>query len=86
MVAGGTIRKIQFELSLPRFYSVAQLSSLGYFLLIFLGAFLIYPQGVDLGAAENLRIASAATLFLNISAIRHAQWSGLSLRAYRALE
>lgn len=86
MVAAGTIRKIQFKLSMPRFYSFAMFSSLGYLLLIFFGSFLIYPQGVDLGTAVNLRIASAFTLFLNIAAIRFAQWSGLSLRAYRALK
>ncbi|MFT3898247.1 MAG: hypothetical protein QM719_11245 [Thermomonas sp.] len=74
----------QPKIRLPRGFWIAAFAALAYFLAVFLGAFAIYPHGVDLDPLIKLRIASAAALFFGTSALGFTQWAGLRARALQA--
>ena len=74
--------QLKIKVSLPSAYWVTTLVSFVYFLVLFLGSALYYPQGVDLGPTINLRIFSACWLFFSLAGLGAAQWAGLRLRAY----
>jgi hypothetical protein len=74
----------QPKVHLPRGFWIAAFIALCYFLVVFFGAFLIYPHGVDLGPSVNLRIASAAALFFGVACLGFTQWAGLRVRALRS--
>jgi intracellular septation protein A len=69
---------------LPKVYWHIATWSLAYFFAVFVGAFIYYPHGVDLGPWVNLRIASAGSLFLSIAALGFTQWAGLRVRALQS--
>jgi hypothetical protein len=74
----------QPKVRLPRCFWVAAAGALFYFLLVFIGAAIVYPHGVSLDPSVNLRIASAAALFFGVSALGFTQWAGLRVRALQS--
>jgi hypothetical protein len=74
----------QPKIHLPRGFWLIAFAALGYFLAVFFGAFIVYPQGVDLGPSVNLRIASASALFFGVSTLGFTQWAGLRVRALQS--
>lgn len=69
---------------LPSGFWVVALVALVYFLVVFLGCFIAYPHGVDLGSVVSMRIASAATLFFGVFSLGFTQWAGLRVRALQS--
>ena len=74
----------QPKIQLPRGFWIVACSALGYFLLVFFGAYYTYPHGVDLGPSVSLRIASAAALFFGVASLGFTQWAGLRARALQS--
>lgn len=77
-------KALQPKVHLPRGFWIVAFAALGYFLVVFLGAFAVYPHGVDLGPSVNLRIASAAALFFGVASLGFTQWAGLRVRALQS--
>lgn len=69
---------------LPNGFRATALAALVYFLVVFLGCFIAYPHGVDLGPVVGLRIASAAALFFGVFSMGFTQWAGLRVRALQS--
>jgi hypothetical protein len=74
----------QPKIRLPSGFWVVASSALGYFLLVFFGAYLVYPHGVALGPSITLHIASAAALFFGVASLGFTQWAGLRARALQS--
>lgn len=78
-------KEVQPKVQLPRVFWVAVVGALAYFVAVFVGIFIVYPQGVDLGSAVSLRVASAAALFFGVATLGFTQWAGLRVRALRSV-
>jgi hypothetical protein len=74
-------RAAPVKVPLPASYWFTLSAAFVYFLAIFIGGAIYYPQGVDLGHTVLLRIFSSGWLFLSLAAVGFAQWAGLRLRA-----
>ncbi len=84
VVAWECRKSSQPKVRLPRVYWTVATASLGYFLVVFLGVYMVYPHGVALGPSVDLRVASAVTLFFGVSALGFTQWAGLRVLALRS--
>jgi len=77
-------KSLLLEISLPATYWQLFAGALVYFIVVFRGAFVYYPHGVDLGPTVDLRMATSFSLLFTVISLGFIQHVGLRFNALQS--